>query len=173
MLPAILCTRRATPLETQAHDRRKIVHLKHLVHRSLDYCRQTGFVGSCKPIALPPSILLMDNCQLMPVVTCCACRHSRATGKGILPLKQGVLDTQAEVLSTHSSLFEYEGRGFLVSGNALTQYSFRDIMRLRGNIHFPTMHRVKSSAAHSALIINTYKHCSLPFLPACTSLNVI
>ncbi len=57
----------------------------------------------------------------------------RITGHGILPLKQGLIDIQAEVLATHCPLFEYEGRGFLVTGSAPTQYSFNDLLQMKGN----------------------------------------
>ena len=92
----------------------------------------------------------------MHLVTPCECCHSRATGKGILPLKQGLVDIQAEVLNTHCSLFEYEGRGFLVSGNALTHYSFKDIMHLWGNIYFSNMHRVSHLQPFFCLYLNRH-----------------
>lgn len=59
--------------------------------------------------------------------------YFRITGDGILPVKQGLIDIQAEVLSTHCPLFEYEGRGFLVSGSAPTQYNFKELMQLKGD----------------------------------------
>ncbi|DBA85466.1 TPA: hypothetical protein ACH3X2_000417 [Trebouxia sp. C0005] len=58
-------------------------------------------------------------------------RAYRITGHGILPLKQGLIDIQAGVLATHCPLFEYEGRGFLVTGSAPTQYSFNDLLRMK------------------------------------------
>ena len=68
-------------------------------------------------------------------VTPCATRQCRITGKGILPLRQGLIDVQAEVLQTHCPLFEYEGRGFLVTGTAPTQYSFMDLLHLKGSVN--------------------------------------
>lgn len=59
--------------------------------------------------------------------------ESRITGEGILPLKQGLIDIQAQVLQTHCPLFEYEGRAFLISGSAPTQYSYRELLQLKGN----------------------------------------
>ena len=61
------------------------------------------------------------------------CKPCRITGHGILPLKQGLIDIQAEVLATHCPLFEYDGRGFLVTGSAPTQYSFNDLLQMKGN----------------------------------------
>ncbi|DBA75882.1 TPA: Serine/threonine-protein kinase Nek3 [Trebouxia sp. C0004] len=58
-------------------------------------------------------------------------RAYRITGHGILPLKQGLIDIQAEVLATHCPLFEYEGRGFLVTGSAPTQYSYNDLLQMK------------------------------------------
>lgn len=58
-------------------------------------------------------------------------RAYRITGHGILPLKQGLIDIQAEVLATHCPLFEYEGRGFLVTGSAPTQYSFNELLQMQ------------------------------------------
>lgn len=97
------------------------------------------------------------GCWFVRLVTPCECCRSRATGKGLLPLKQGLVDIQAEVLNTHCSLFEYEGRGFLVTGNALTQYSFKDIMHLWGNIYFSNMHRV----SHLQPFLGFYLDCNL------------
>lgn len=65
--------------------------------------------------------------------------YCRITGDGILPVKQELVDIQAAVLNTHCPLFEYEGRGFLVSGSAPTQYSFMELMQLRGDA-FNTSH---------------------------------
>lgn len=106
----------------------------------------------CSPSAPPPPPNL--NAQLL---TCASCR-SRATGKGILPLNQGLVDIQAEVLNTHSSALEYESRSFSVSGNALTQYSFKDLMHLRGNIHFLTIHRVSLLAPVPGAESNVHKN---------------
>lgn len=50
-----------------------------------------------------------------------------------MPLKQGLIDIQAEVLATHCPLFEYDGRGFLVTGSAPTQYSFDDLLQMKGS----------------------------------------
>ncbi|KAL0049131.1 hypothetical protein WJX82_007250 [Trebouxia sp. C0006] len=58
-------------------------------------------------------------------------RAYRITGHSILPLKQGLIDIQAEVLATHCPLFEYDGRGFLVTGSAPTQYSFNDLLQMK------------------------------------------
>ena len=59
--------------------------------------------------------------------------ESRITEEGILPLKQGLIDIQAKVLQTHCPLFEYGGRAFLISGSAPTQYSFKELLQLKGN----------------------------------------
>lgn len=58
--------------------------------------------------------------------------HFRITGDGILPLRQSLIDIQADVLATHCPLFEYEGRAFLVTGSAPTQYSYMKLMQLKG-----------------------------------------
>ena len=77
----------------------------------------------------PHNHLLMHVCG----TTSCATSSNRITGEGILPLKQALIDVQAEVLQTHCPLFEYEGRGFLVTGTAPTQYSFMDLLHLKGS----------------------------------------
>ena len=56
----------------------------------------------------------------------------RVTGNGLLPLQQGLIDIQAAVLETHCPLFEYKGRGFLVTHSASTTYSFGELLRLKG-----------------------------------------
>lgn len=74
---------------------------------------------------IPNSLLPLNQSTLFYT------RAYRITGDGILPVKQELIDIQAEVLKTHCPLFEYEGRGFLVSGSAPTQYSFMELMQLK------------------------------------------
>ena len=56
----------------------------------------------------------------------------RILGEGILPLKQGLLDVQSKVLSTHCPLLGYSCHGFLMIGDASLPHSFKELLQLKG-----------------------------------------
>ncbi|KAL0038677.1 hypothetical protein WJX79_002702 [Trebouxia sp. C0005] len=58
-------------------------------------------------------------------------RVYRVVGEKILPMKQGLLDVQANVLSTHCPLLGYSCRGYLMSGSASITHTSQELLQLK------------------------------------------
>lgn len=50
-------------------------------------------------------------------------------------MKQGLLDVQANVLSTHCPLLGYSCRGYLMSGSASIPRTFKELLQLKSELY--------------------------------------
>lgn len=89
----------------------------------------------------------------------------RVLGKEILPIKQELIDVQAQVVATHCPLLGYSCRGYLASISAAAPYTFRELLHLKGTYFSPACYSSVAAsvpAPHQSSSPCMYAHARRP-----------